>query len=316
MHHLMPGKKARVRDPDFGRALGGRILPPRKSEMEAERAVTAAAVRSDVAADVELFTPPFVGTRIAKGTPLDEIAAYINETALFRNQWQFRPDKSLGENDTDFKERIRPTLRAQLDEAKAEGWLVPAVVWGYFPVNSDGNDLIVWTDDDRRNERLRFTFPRQRSDRHLCISDFFRSDDSGDADYAAFHVVTVGELATAREQELFAADRYQEYLLTHGLSVEMTEALAELWHHRIRDEWGFVNEDGPSLAGLFRQQYRGSRYSWGYPACPDLDDQAKLDELLEFHRIGMKLTEEFQLEPEQSTSAIIVPHPEAKYFVV
>jgi 5-methyltetrahydrofolate--homocysteine methyltransferase len=194
--------------------------------------------------------------------------------------------------------------------------LVPAVIWGYFPVNSDGNDLIVWTDDDRRNERLRFTFPRQRSDRHLCISDFFRSDDSGDADYAAFHVVTVGELATAREQELFAADRYQEYLLTHGLSVEMTEALAELWHRRIRDEWGFVNEDGPSLAGLFRQQYRGSRYSWGYPACPDLDDQAKLDELLEFHRIGMKLTEEFQLEPEQSTSAIIVPHPEAKYFVV
>ena len=316
MDQLMEGKKTGVLDPDFGRALGGRILPPRRSEMEAERAVTAAAVRSDVADDVEVFTPPFLGSRVAKGVALDEIAKYINETALFRNQWQFRPDKSLGENDTDFKERIRPTLRAQLDEAKAEGWLVPAVIWGYFPVNSDGNDLIVWTDDDRRNERLRFTFPRQRSDRHLCISDFFRSDDSGDADYAAFHVVTVGELASERERELFAADRYQEYLLTHGLSVEMTEALAELWHHRIREEWGFVNEDGPSLAGLFRQQYRGSRYSWGYPACPDLDDQAKLDELLEFHRIGMKLTEEFQLEPEQSTSAIIVPHPEAKYFVV
>ncbi len=131
--------------------------------MEAERAVTAAAVRSDVAADVEIFTPPFLGSRVAKGTALDDIAAYINETALFRNQWQFRPDKSLGENDADFKERIRPILRAQLDEAKAEGWLVPAVVWGYFPVNADGNDLIVWTDDDRRNERLRFTFPRQRT---------------------------------------------------------------------------------------------------------------------------------------------------------
>jgi 5-methyltetrahydrofolate--homocysteine methyltransferase len=316
MDQLMEGKKSGVMDPDFGRALGGRILPPRRSEMEAERAVTATAVRSDVATDVEIFTPPFLGARVAKGVALDEIATYINETALFRNQWQFRPDKSLNENDADFKERIRPTLRAQLDEAKAEGWLVPAVIWGYFPVNADGNDLIVWTDDDRRNERLRFTFPRQRSDRHLCISDFFRSDDSGDADYAAFHVVTVGELASERERELFAADKYQEYLLTHGLSVEMTEALAELWHHRIREEWGFVNEDGPSLAGLFRQQYRGSRYSWGYPACPDLDDQAKLDELLEFHRIGMKLTEEFQLEPEQSTSAIIVPHPEAKYFVV
>src|SRR3954454_16904392 len=316
MDQLMEGKKTGVLDPDFARAPGGRILPPRRSEMEAERAVTAAATRSDVATDVEIFTPPFLGPRVAKGVALDEIAAYINETALFRNQWQFRPDKSLSENDTDFKDRIRPILRAQLDEAKAEGWLVPAVIWGYFPVNSDGNDLIVWTDDVRRNERLRFSFPRQRSDRHLCISDFFRSDESGDRDYAAFHVVTVGELASERERELFAADRYQQYLLTHGLSVEMTEALAELWHRRIREEWGFADEDGPTLAGLFRQQYRGSRYSWGYPACPDLDDQAKLDELLEFHRIGMKLTEEFQLEPEQSTSAIIVPHPEAKYFVV
>jgi 5-methyltetrahydrofolate--homocysteine methyltransferase len=315
MDQLMEGKKAGGLDPDFGRALGGRILPPRRSEMEAERAVTAAAVRSDVASDVEIFAPPFLGSRVAKGTPLDEIAAYINETALFRNQWQFRPDKSLAETDADFKERLRPTLRAQLDEAKADGWLVPAVIWGYFPVNADGNDLIVWTDDDRRNERLRISFPRQRSDRHLCIADFFRSVESGDADYAAFHVVTVGERASERERELFAADRYQEYLLTHGLSVEMTEALAELWHRRIREEWGFANEDGPSLAGLFRQQYRGSRYSWGYPACPDLDDQAKLDELLELHRIGVKLTEEFQLEPEQSTSAIIVPHPEAKYFV-
>jgi 5-methyltetrahydrofolate--homocysteine methyltransferase len=316
MDQLMEGKKSGVLDPDFGRALGGRVLPPRRSEMEAERAVTAAAVRSDVAADVEIFTPPFLGTRVAKGTPLDDIAAYINETALFRNQWQFRPDKSLNENDAEFKERIRPTLRAQLDEAKAEGWLVPAVIWGYFPVNADGNDLIVWTDDDRRNERLRFSFPRQAGDRHLCISDFFRSAESGDRDYAAFHVVTVGERASERERELFAADRYQEYLLTHGLSVEMTEALAELWHRRIREEWGFANEDGPTLAGLFRQQYRGSRYSWGYPACPELDDQAKLDDLLELHQIGLKLTEEFQLEPEQSTSAIIVPHPEAKYFIV
>jgi 5-methyltetrahydrofolate--homocysteine methyltransferase len=316
MDQLMEGKKTGSLDPGFGRELGGRILPPRKSEMEAERAVTAAAVRSDVASDVEIFTPPFLGSRVAKGMPLADIAAFVNETALFRNQWGFRPDKSLNETDAEFKDRIRPTLRALIDEAKAEGWLVPAAIWGYFPVNSDGNDLIVWTDDDRRDERLRFTFPRQRSDRHLCISDFFRSVDSGDADYAAFHVVSMGELATARERALFAADRYQEYLLTHGLSVEMTEALAELWHHRIREEWGFVNEDGPTLAGLFRQQYRGSRYSWGYPACPDLDDQAKLDDLLELHRIGVKLTEEFQLEPEQSTSAIIVPHPEAKYFVV
>jgi 5-methyltetrahydrofolate--homocysteine methyltransferase len=315
MDRLMEGKKSGVLDPAFGRELSGRVLPPRRSEMEAERAVTASAVRSEVAADAEIFTPPFVGSRVAKGMPLDDIATYINETALFRNQWQFRPDKTLAETDADFKERLRPTLRAELDQAKADGWLVPAAVWGYFPVNADGNDLVVWSDDNRRTERMRFTFPRQREDRHLCIADFFRSVESGDADYAAFHVVTMGERASEFERELFAADRYQEYLLTHGLSVEMTEALAELWHRRIREEWGFANEDGPTVAGLFRQQYRGSRYSWGYPACPDLDDQAKLDDLLELHRIGVKLTEEFQLEPEQSTSAIIVPHPEAKYFI-
>jgi 5-methyltetrahydrofolate--homocysteine methyltransferase len=283
--------------------------------MEAERAEAAAGVRSDVAADVEVFTPPFLGSRVAKGISIDDIAGFVNETALFRNQWGFRPDKTITESDTDFKDRIRAVLREQLDEAKAEGWLVPAAVWGYFPVNADGNDLVVWTDDERRNERLRFSFPRQRGERFLCIADFFRSIDSGDADYAAFHVVSMGSRATERERALFDADRYQEYLLTHGLSVEMTEALAEYWHRRIREEWGFANEDGPSLAGLFRQQYRGSRYSWGYPACPDLDDQAKLDDLLELHRIGVKLTEEFQLDPEQSTSAIIVPHPEAKYFI-
>jgi 5-methyltetrahydrofolate--homocysteine methyltransferase len=314
MDRLMQLKRSGASDPEFGRALGGRDIPRRRLPEAAEDAEPVT-TRSDVATDIPVFTPPFLGSRVAKGIPLDDIAAYLNETALFRNQWQFRPDKSIGETDAEFKERLRATLRAELDVAKAEGWLVPAVLWGYFPVNSDGNDVVVWTDDDRRTERLRFTFPRQRDDRHLCIADFFRSVASGDADYAAFHVVTVGDAATRRERELFAENRYQEYLLCHGLSVEMTEALAELWHYRIREEWGFADEDGPTLAGLFRQQYRGSRYSWGYPACPNLEDQAKLDELLEFRRIGVQLTDEFQLEPEQTTSAIIVPHPEAKYFV-
>ncbi len=315
MDTLMEGTRSGALDPDFGRVPGGRALPPRKSERGATAEPVLVPGRSDVAADVKVFQPPFLDKRIAKGISLDEIASYLNETALFRNQWQFRPDKKLAETDEDFKARIRPTLRDELEQAKAEGWLVPAVSWGYFPVNSEGDDLVVWTDDDRRSERLRFHFPRQQKDRFLCISDFFRSVESGDPDYAGFHVVTVGERATERERELFAADRYQEYLLCHGLSVEMTEALAELWHRRIREEWGFADEDGPTLAGLFRQQYRGSRYSWGYPACPDLEDQAKLDDLLELAGIGVKLTEEFQLEPEQSTSAIIVPHPEAKYFI-
>jgi 5-methyltetrahydrofolate--homocysteine methyltransferase len=317
MDTLIEGKRSGQLDPDFGRALEGRALPPRKSQRAADEAADVPA-RSDVAADVPVFEPPFLGARVAKGIPIDDIASYLNETALFRNQWQFRPEKRDGrsaETDAEFKDRIRAVLRDQLDRAKAEGLLVPAVAWGYFPANSDGDDLVVWSDDDRTTERLRFRFPRQQKDRYLCISDFFRSVESGDKDYAGFHVVTIGDEASERERELFAADKYQDYLLLHGLSVEMAEALAELWHRRIREEWGFADEDGPTLAGLFRQQYRGSRYSWGYPACPDLEDQVKVAELLDIERIGVALTEEFHLVPEQSTSAIIVPHPEAKYFI-
>jgi 5-methyltetrahydrofolate--homocysteine methyltransferase len=317
MDTLIEGKRSGQLDPDFGRALEGRALPPRKSQRAAEE-VTDIPARSDVAADVRVFEPPFLGARVAKGVPIDDIASYLNETALFRNQWQFRPEKQDGrkaETDAEFKDRIRPVLRDQLDRAKAEGLLVPAVAWGYFPVNADGDDLVVWSDDDRATERLRFRFPRQQKDRFLCISDFFRSVESGDKDYAGFHVVTIGDEASERERELFAADKYRDYLLLHGLSVEMAEALAELWHRRIREEWGFADEDGPTLAGLFRQQYRGSRYSWGYPACPELEDQTKVAELLDIERIGVTLTEEFHLVPEQSTSAIVVPHPEAKYFI-
>ena len=312
MDTLIKGTKDGTIDPAFGREAGGRKLPPRKSQ-QPEDAVDLP-VRSDVAIDVPVFSPPFVGARVAKGISLDEIATYINETALFRNQWQFRPQS--GEPDADFKARIRPVLREQLDRAKQEGLLVPAVAWGYFAVNSEGDDLVVWKDDTRTQEWLRFTFPRQRKAPFHCISDFFRPGATGETDYAAFHVVTMGPIASAREKELFAADKYQDYLLLHGLSVEMAEALAELWHHRIREEWGFAGEDGPTLAGLFKQKYRGSRYSWGYPACPELEEQTKVAELLEIERIGVTLTEESHLVPEQSTSAIIVPHPEAKYFVV
>jgi 5-methyltetrahydrofolate--homocysteine methyltransferase len=320
MDTLIEAKRTGEIDPDFGRAASGRVLPERKSHREAREAAEAGpaevdTTRSDVATDVKVFEPPFLGARVAKGISLDEIASYINETALFRNQWQFRPDKSRKETDDEFRVRLRPTLRDELSKALSENLLVPAAVWGYFPVSSEGNDLVVWTDDNRRDERVRFRFPRQRKDRRLCIADFFRSVESGEPDYAAFHVVTMGERATLRERELFEANRYQDYLLLHGLSVEMTEALAELWHRRIREDWGFADEDGPTLQGLFRQQYRGSRYSWGYPACPDLEDQVLVDELLDLSSIGLKITEEFQLEPEQSTSAIVVPHPEAKYFI-
>jgi 5-methyltetrahydrofolate--homocysteine methyltransferase len=312
---LMEGKRTGNLDPDFGTLAVERTVTTRRHEQAPVDESIEVPARSDVAPDARVFTPPFVGSRVAKGISIDEIAAYVNETALFRGQWQFKPDKSKGENDDDFRQRLRPTLRSQLEIAKAEGLLNPAVAWGYFAVNSEGNDLVVWKDDDRSQEWLRFSFPRQRGERFLCISDFFRPAESGEPDYAAFHVVTMGTRASEREQELFKDNKYQDYLLLHGVSVEMTEALAEYWHRRIREEWGFADEDGPTIAGLFRQQYRGSRYSWGYPACPDLDDQAKLAELLEMDRIGVSLTEEFHLVPEQSTSAIIVPHPEAKYFI-
>jgi 5-methyltetrahydrofolate--homocysteine methyltransferase len=317
MDTLMEGKRTGSLDPDFGRVAGGRSLPPRKSQREADAdlpPIDDDSVRADVALDAPVFTPPFVGARVARGIPLDEIAEYINETALYRNQWGFRPEK--GESDAEFKERTRAFLREQLDAAHRNGALVPAVTWGYFPVNSDGNELVVWTDVSRSDERVRFRFPRQRKDRRLCIADFFRPVLSDEVDYAAFHLVTMGAGASRHERALFAADKYFDYSQFHGLAVEMAEALAEYWHRRIREEWGFAAEDGPTLAGLFKQQYRGSRYSWGYPACPDLEEQAKLVDLLDLQRIGVSLTDEFQLDPEQSTSAIIVPHPEAKYFII
>ena len=314
MGALMEGKRTGTLDPDFGRALGGRVLPPRKSQRAVEEVDPAQIpARSAVALDNAVFKPPFLGSRVAKGISLDDIATYLNETALFRNQWQYRP---AGESDEEFKARIRPTLRSELAKAKEVGSLVPAVAWGYFPVNADGNDLIVWTDDDRTEERMRFMFPRQRKEPWQSIADFFRPVESGEGDYAAFHVVTMGDIASVHAAELFAANQYQDYLHFHGLSVEMAEALAEYWHRRIREEWGFADEDGPTLGGLFKQQYRGSRYSWGYPACPDLDDQVKVADLLEVDRIGVAVSEEFQLHPEQSTSAIVVHHPEAKYFIV
>jgi 5-methyltetrahydrofolate--homocysteine methyltransferase len=313
MDTLMAGKRAGNLDPAFGREISERAIPRRTAGADDDRPPLTDTARSDVPADNAVPTPPFLGPRHAKGISLDEIAEYVNETALFRNQWQFRPEG--GESDESFKQRIRPIFREQLAAARAEGWLVPAVAWGYYAVNADGNDIVVWKDDDRRTEWLRFRFPRQRSDRRLCIADFVRSVDSGEADYAAFHVVTMGPVVSEHERSLFAANHYQDYVFTHGMGVEMTEALAEYWHRRIREDWGFADEDGPTLAGLFRQQYRGGRYSWGYPACPDLEDQAKLEDLLAMATIGVTLTEEFHLEPEQSTSAIICHHPDAKYFI-
>lgn len=305
-------------DPDWGRVPSESKVPARSGTKELTDDAELPTRSPDVIADNQIFRPPFLGTQIVKGIPLDDIAAYINETALFRNQWQYRPETVNGvtETDEEFKDRIRPILRAQLAEAKAGDMLVPQVVYGYFAVNSDGNDLIVWSDESRQSELTRFSYPRQRNAPYYCIADFFRPKED-EVDFAAFHIVTMGERVSEVAAELFAENRYQEYLLVHGLGVEMAEALAEYWHHRIRSEWGFVDEDGPSLAGLFRQQYRGGRYSWGYPACPDLEDNQRVAELLDAGRLGIEVNEDtgFQYQPEQTTSAIICHHPQAKYFV-
>jgi 5-methyltetrahydrofolate--homocysteine methyltransferase len=316
---LVEMKKTGEEDAAFGREQGGRKLPPRKSQLPVDESVVAPPRAPTVAADNRVFTPPFLGSRVAKGIALDDIAAYLNLTALFRNQWGYRPEKGNGdepaETDAEFKERVSAVLREELDKAKAKDLLVPQVAYGYYAANADGNDVVLWTDETRSTELTRFAFPRQKKEPWLCIADFFRSIESGEPDYAAFQVVSMGAEVSREAARLHAENHYTDYLKLHGLGVEMAEALAEYWHHRIREEWGFVDEDGPTLTGLFRQQYRGGRYSWGYPACPDLEDNAKVVELLGGDRIGVMVSDGFQMHPEQTTDAIICSHPQAKYFV-
>ena len=269
--------------------------------------------RSAVSQDVPIPTAPFFGSRVVEDIALDDVFAFINETALFKGQWQFKQGRMpLEDYQALVRDKVRPIYEEIKERSKREKLLVPKVVYGYYQCQSEGNDLIVY--DDGRE--VRFTFPRQPAGKHLCLADFFASRDSGKTDVVAFHLVTVGRRASEYSHELFKADNYADYLYFHGLSVESAEALAELWHRRIREELGIAGADSPDLTRLFKQEYQGSRYSFGYPACPRLEDQEKLFELLNPSLIDVNLTEEFQLEPEQSTSAIIVHHPEAKYFSI
>ena len=270
--------------------------------------------RSDVAADNPVPTPPFWGDRIVKGIALADYASMLDERATFLGQWGLRPSRGDGPSYEELVETEgRPRLRQWLERLQSEQLLESAVVYGYYPCVSKADDLIVLNEDG--SERMRFTFPRQRRPRFLCLADFFRSEDSGEVDVVAFQLVTVGSRIAEVTGELFAKDAYRDYLELHGLSVQLTEALAEFWHQRVREELGFAGDDGDDLSEvLAHQAYRGSRYSFGYPACPDLEDRAKLVELLRPERIGVTLSEEFQLHPEQATDAIVVHHPEAKYF--
>ena len=307
--------------PSCGPARSGprRPLAGRRSGIEAENQA-----RSDINTDGPVPDVPFLGTEVIKGIPLADYAAYLDERALFIGQWGLKPTRGGGASYEELVETEgRPRLRMWLERMQTEGLLEAAVVYGYFRCVSSGNDLIV-LGPDGVTELERFSFPRQRRDRRLCLADFFKPQDPGQGsrgprgqtDVVAFQLATMGTRISQATAELFAKNAYREYLELHGLSVQLAEALAEYWHARIRRELGFAGSDPDDLDGFFRVGYRGARYSIGYPACPDLADRAKMVRLLEPSRIGVELSEEMQLHPEQSTDAIVVHHPEAKYFSV
>jgi 5-methyltetrahydrofolate--homocysteine methyltransferase len=309
------------------RGVPGAALPAlrtRRVHATAAAAVTGdgtgggeSSVRSDaISLSNAVPEPPFWGTRVVKGLPLADYAAYLDERATFMGQWGLRP--SRGDGGRSYEDLVesdgRPRLRMWLERAQTEGLLQAAVVYGYFRCASDGNDLIVMSEAGEELER--FSFPRQRRDDRLCLADFFRPVSSGQTDVVAFQLATMGSRVAEATGELFAANAYREYLELHGLSVQLTEALAEYWHARVRAELGIAAADPGDLDGFFSVKYQGARYSFGYPACPDLGDRAKIARLLAPERIGVELSEEMQLHPEQSTDAIVVHHPQARYFSV
>ncbi|MEU2095461.1 methionine synthase [Streptomyces sp. TSRI0445] len=304
------------------RGVPGAVLPELKQRRVPKKDVAAVleveepegSVRSDVSTTNPIPEPPFRGTRVIKGIPLKEYASWLDEGALFKGQWGLKQART-GDGPT-YEELVetegRPHLRGWLDHLQSNNLLEAAVVYGYFPCVSKGEDLILLHEDG--SERTRFTFPRQRRGRRLCLADFFRPEESGETDVIGLQIVTVGSRIGEATAELFAANSYRDYLELHGLSVQLAEALAEYWHARVRSELGFGGEDPDDVEDMFALKYRGARFSLGYGACPDLEDRAKIADLLQPERIGVHLSEEFQLHPEQSTDAIVIHHPEAKYF--
>ena len=294
--------------------------------------------RSDVASDNKVPTPPFWGTRIVKGLKLADYAEFLDERATFMGQWGLKPSRA--EDGASYQELVdtegRPRLRYWLDRILAEGMFDAKVVYGYFPVYSEGEDVVVLNHGDDPSgllgakgllapdgasgaigtERLRFTFPRQRRDRHLNLADFVKPKESGVIDVLPIQLVTVGAEVDKHTAKLFEANAYREYMELHGLAMQLTEALAEFWHARIRAELGFAEEDPKEIEGFFDLKYRGARFSLGYPACPDMEDRRKIMQLLQPERVGIELSDELMLNPEQSTDAFVFHHPEAKYFSV
>jgi len=301
------------------RGVEGAALPPLR-----QRRVTAVVerpdeddaslpARSDVATDVPVPTPPFWGDRLVNGVRLADYIGLLDEKATFAGRWGLRGVRGGASFEDLVETEGRPRMRKWLDRMQTENLLEAGVVYGYFPCVSEGDDVVVLNDDG--SDRVRFSFPRQRRDRRLCIADFFRSRDSGETDVIAFQVVTIGSKISEVTGELFAENAYRDYLELHGLSVQLAEAVAEYAHRRVREELGIAGDDNPDIRQVLEHQgYHGSRYSFGYPACPDLEDRAKIIDLLRPERIGVTLSEGFQLHPEQSTDALVLHHPEAKYF--
>jgi 5-methyltetrahydrofolate--homocysteine methyltransferase len=300
--------------------------------------------RSDIALDNTVPTPPFWGTRIVKGVALADYAALLDERATFMGQWGLKPSRA--DDGASYEELVetegRPRLRYWLDRILAEGILDASVVYGYFPAYAEGDDMVILNHGDDPSgvlghagllapdggslelpgggalgtERLRFTFPRQRRDRHLCLSDFVKGKETGEIDVVGFQLVTVGATVDTFTAKMFAENQYRDYMELNGLAMQLTESLAEYWHSRVRAELGYSAEDPADVAGLFKLDYRGARFSLGYPACPDMEDRRKVVTLLRPERVGVVLSDELQLHPEQSTDAMVFHHPEAKYFSV
>ena len=272
--------------------------------------------RSELSAGVAVPVPPFWGPRLIERVDVRALLPFLNETMLYQFQWGFRKQ---GKNREEFRawaeQEVRPILRRMVETCIQQDILQPRAAYGYWKAAADGNDLVLFAEDGVR-EVARFSLPRQAKEGGLCVADFFRDVSAPERDVIGLQVVTVGQQASETARAWFQENRYQDYLYLHGLSVEMAEAMAEFVHKRIRAELGFGHEDDREMEAMLKQGYRGSRYSFGYPACPKLEDQVQLFNLLGAERVGVSLSDEFQIHPEQSTSAIVVHHPQAKYFSV
>ncbi|MFZ1653987.1 MAG: vitamin B12 dependent-methionine synthase activation domain-containing protein, partial [Candidatus Nanopelagicales bacterium] len=311
----------------------GAALPERRQRRVRSRSVARTTpadipARADIAGDNPLPTPPFWGDRVVKGIALADYVAYLDERALFRGQWGLTPSRGEG---PDYDELVqsegRPRLRALLDKVQTEGLLEAAVVYGYFPAWAEGNDIVIGDpaqmsggglgSEKRPDEFARLSFPRQQHGRFLCLADYIRPVDllgPAEVDVLEMQVVTVGTRVAKATEKLFASNSYREYLELHGLSVQLAEALAEYWHSRVRSDLGVGSDDDPAITAILKQKYQGERFSFGYPACPELEQQTVIFDLLDPGRINVELSEEYMLHPEQSTSALVFHHPQASYF--